>query len=272
MEENKGLSPKAYEVIHGDEYPPYVPAEVVMPELTMKAIIIGALIGAVFGAANAFLSLKVGLTVSASIPAAVMAVAIFKVLRSGTILETNMVQTIGSAGESLAAGVCFTIPAFFLWQLEPSQFEIVIISILGGVMGVLFMIPLRKYLIVQEHGKLPYPEGTACAEVLIAGQGDIGKAKPLFYGMGLGGLYQFLMNNDTFALWSQGPELHLKNISAKFSGMLLAAEITPELLGVGYIIGPRIAAIMFAGGLLGWFVLIPLIMMFGQYIDIAIYP
>ncbi|PCJ19306.1 MAG: oligopeptide transporter, OPT family [Candidatus Cloacimonadota bacterium] len=272
MEEKKGLSPKAYEIIDGNEYPPFVEAEENMPELTMKAIIIGALIGAVFGAANAYLGLRVGLTVSASIPAAVMAVAIFKVLRSGTILETNMVQTIGSAGESLAAGVCFTIPAFFLWDLSPSQFEIIVISILGGVMGVLFMIPLRKYLIVEEHGKLPYPEGTACAEVLIAGQGDVSRAKPLFYGMGLGGIYQFLMNNDTFALWAKDPEFHFKAISSKLSGMLLAAEITPELLGVGYIVGPRIAAIMFAGGLLGWFVLIPLIMMFGQHIGVAIYP
>ncbi|MCO4783445.1 MAG: oligopeptide transporter, OPT family [Candidatus Cloacimonetes bacterium] len=272
MEEKKGLSPLAYEVIDGDEYPPFVPAEENMPELTMKAIVIGALIGAVFGAANAYLGLRVGLTVSASIPAAVMAVAIFKVLRNGTLLETNMVQTIGSAGESLAAGVCFTIPAFFLFGLNPSQFQIVIVSILGGVMGVLFMIPLRKYLIVKEHGKLPYPEGTACAEVLIAGQGDVSRAKPLFYGMGLGGLYQFFMNSDTLAMWAKGPEIHFKAMSEKFSGMLLAAEITPELLGVGYIVGPRIAAIMFAGGLLGWFVMIPMIMMFGQYIDVAIYP
>ena len=268
MKNKDRLSPKAYEVIDGLEYPPFVGPEENIAEFTAKAMIIGALIGAVFGAANAYLGLKVGLTVSASIPAAVMAVAIFKIMGRGTILETNMVQTIGSAGESLAAGVIFTVPAFFLWGLSPAKSELVLISILGGMLGVLFMIPLRRFLIVREHGKLPYPEGTACAEVLVAGQGEAGKAKVLFAGMGIGGLYQFLMSKETFGLWTKEPEAHVPG----YPGAIVAGEITPELLGVGYIIGPRIAAIMLAGGLLGWFVLIPLFTMFGQHISSPIFP
>jgi putative OPT family oligopeptide transporter len=267
-EEQKTLSPKAYAVMDGKDYPPYVPASKDMPEFTFKAVIAGMIIGAVFGAANAFLGLKVGLTVSASIPAAVMAVAIFRIFRGGSILETNMVQTVGSAGESLAAGVIFTIPALFMWGLEPDQMEIVLMAILGGTMGVLFMIPLRKFLIVKEHGKLPYPEGTACAEVLVAGQGDLSKAKALFWGMGLGGIYQFLMNSKTFGLWSKEPTTHIHG----FRGAEIGGELTPELLGVGYIIGPRISAIMLAGGALGWLVLIPLIYLFGDHLTVPILP
>ena len=268
MINEKKLSSKAYEIGSGDDYPPVISASENIPEFTLKAVLIGCLIGAVFGAANAFLGLKVGLTVSASIPAAVMAVAIFKIFRSGTLLETNMVQTIGSAGESLAAGVIFTVPAFFLWNLEPGKMEIVLISILGGVLGVLFMIPLRRFLIVREHGKLPYPEGTACAEVQVCGQGDASKAKALFVGMGLGGLYQFMMNAEGLGLWTKEPYYQFQ----KFKGALLGAEITPELLGVGYIIGPRIAAIMLGGGLLGWFVLIPVISLFGALVNTPVYP
>lgn len=268
MKHKEGLSPKAYEVIDGLKYPPFVSPDENIAEFTGKAVLIGALIGAVFGAANAYLGLKVGLTVSASIPAAVMAVAIFKILGRGTILETNMVQTVGSAGESLAAGVIFTVPAFFLWGLSPEKSELVLISILGGMLGVLFMIPLRLFLIVKEHGKLPYPEGTACAEVLVAGQGDASKAKVLFAGMGLGGLYQFLMSKETFGLWTKEPEAHVPG----YEGAVIAGEITPELLGVGYIIGPRIAAIMLSGGLLGWFVLIPLFTMLGQHVTVPIFP
>jgi len=268
MSEDQKLSSKAYEIIDGDEYPPVISPSENIPEFTVKAVLIGCAIGAVFGAANAYLGLKVGLTVSASIPAAVMAVALFKIFRSGTLLETNIVQTIGSAGESLAAGVIFTVPAFFLWNLEPGQMEIIIISILGGLLGVLFMIPLRRFLIVKEHGKLPYPEGTACAEVQVCGQGDASKAKALFAGMGLGGLYQFLMNGEGLGMWTKEPFYQFE----KFKGALLGAEITPELLGVGYIIGPRISAIMLGGGLLGWFVLIPLITLFGAHVGVPVYP
>jgi len=269
MSEKKGLSPKAYETIDGNEYPSFIPPSESPAEFTLKAILIGMVIGSVFGAANAYLGLKVGLTVSASIPAAVMAVAIFRIFfKKGTILETNMVQTVGSAGESLAAGVIFTMPALFIWGVEPSKIEMAVIAILGGLLGVLFMIPLRQFLIVKEHGKLPYPEGTACAEVLVAGQGDLSKAKTLFQGMGIGALYQILMNNRLFGLWSKEPTSHIP----RFHGAEVGAEVTPELLGVGYIIGPKISAIMLSGGVFGWLVLIPLIFLFGDHLTQPIYP
>ncbi|MBW7877552.1 MAG: oligopeptide transporter, OPT family [Candidatus Cloacimonetes bacterium] len=267
-----GLSPKAYIEVDGNEYEPYVPHTQTMAEFTLKAIVAGCLIGVVFGAANAYLGLKVGLTVSASIPAAVMAVAIFKVLakfaRPGTILETNMVQTVGSCGESLAAGVCFTIPALFLWGFVPAKSEIFFIALFGGLLGVLFMIPLRSYLIVREHGKLPYPEGTACAEVLVASQEDSSKAKRLFQGLGIGALYQSLMHDRLFGLWNKEPAAHVPG----FKGAEVGAEVTPELLGVGYIIGPKIAAVMLSGGILGWMVLIPLISFFGEHLVAPLYP
>ncbi|GAB4280623.1 MAG: oligopeptide transporter, OPT family [Candidatus Rifleibacteriota bacterium] len=269
MSEKAGLSPKAYEICDGKDYPSFIPASESPAEFTLKAVVIGMLIGGIFGAANAYLGLKVGLTVSASIPAAVMAVAIFRIFfKQGTILETNMVQTVGSAGESLAAGVIFTIPALFIWGVEPSKLEITVIAIIGGIIGVLFMIPLRKYLIVEEHGKLPYPEGTACAEVLVAGQGDLSKAKTLFQGMGIGALYQALMHSRLFGLWSKEPATHIPG----FRGAEVGAEVTPELLGVGYIIGPQISAIMLSGGIMGWLVLIPLIYLFGDQSATPIYP
>ncbi len=269
MSQKDKLSPKAYEAIDGKDYPSFISPGESPDEFTRKAIIIGILVGVIFGAANAYLGLKVGLTVSASIPAAVMAVAIFRIFfKQGTILETNLVQTIGSAGESLAAGVIFTIPAFFIWGLEPSKLEISVIAIVGGTIGVLFMIPLRRYLIVKEHGKLPYPEGTACAEVLVAGQGDISKAKTLFQGMGIGALYQMLMHSRLFGLWSKEPATHIPG----FKGSEVGAEVTPELLGVGYIIGPEISAIMLSGGIFGWLVLIPLICLFGEHCSSPIYP
>ena len=269
MSEKKGLSPKAYETIDGNKYPSFIPANESPAEFTFKAIVIGMVIGSIFGAANAYLGLKVGLTVSASIPAAVMAVAIFRIFfKKGTILETNMVQTVGSAGESLAAGVIFTMPALFIWGVEPTKLEMAVIAILGGLIGVLFMIPLRQFLIVKEHGKLPYPEGTACAEVLVAGQGDLSKAKTLFKGMGIGALYQALMHSRLFGLWSKEPSAHIPG----FHGAEVGAEVTPELLGVGYIIGPKISAIMLSGGIFGWLVLIPLIYLFGDHLTQPIYP
>lgn len=269
MNEDKKLSPLAYKEIDGDQYPSVVPASENPAEFTLKAILIGVVIGIIFGAANAYLGLKVGLTVSASIPAAVMAVAIFKIFfKSGTILETNLVQTIGSAGESVAAGVIFTIPAFFIWGADISMTEIALMAVIGGLIGVIFMIPLRRSFISKEHGKLPYPEGTACAEVLVSGQGNISKAKTLFWGMGIGALYQALMHENLFGLWS-------KEISSKipgYKGAEISGEITPELLGVGYIIGPKISAIMLGGGLFGWVVLIPLITLIGEHCNVPIYP
>ena len=258
----QGLPPEAYETIPGNRYPSYVGADERLPEFTAKAVIIGVVLAVVFGAANAYLGLRVGLTVSASIPAAVMAVAIFKAIRIGSILETNMVQTIGSAGESLAAGVIFTLPALLIWQREDPTvvvdvIEISVIALFGGLLGVLFMIPLRSYLISREHGNLPYPEGTACAEVQVAG--DIGgnKAKLLFQGLGVGALYQALANGRGLSLWNESPAAPLPR-KAEIGG-----DFTPELLGVGFIIGPRIAAIMFGGGTLAWLVLIPAIDIWG---------
>ena len=258
----RGLPPEAYEQIPGREYRPYVPASQSLAEFTLKAVVIGVLMAVVFGAANAYLGLRVGLTVSASIPAAVMAVAIFRVLRRGTILETNMVQTIGSAGESVAAGVIFTLPALFIWQRsDPSivvdLLQVSVIAGFGGLLGVLFMIPLRRYLISREHGKLPYPEGTACAEVQVAGDMGGGKARMLFSGLGLGALYQTLANSRGLGLWNEGPHLPLPK-KAQIGG-----DFTPELLGVGFIIGPRIAAIMFGGSALAWLIMIPAINIWG---------
>ncbi len=265
----KGLPPEAYEVVPGSEYRPYVPASQSLAEFTVKAVVVGVLMAVVFGAANAYLGLRVGLTVSASIPAAVMAVAIFRVLRRGTILETNMVQTIGSAGESVAAGVIFTIPALFIWQrsdptIVVDLLQVSVIAGFGGLLGVLFMIPLRRYLISREHGKLPYPEGTACAEVQVAGDMGGGKARMLFSGLGLGALYQALANRNGLGLWNEGPHVQLP-AKAQIGG-----DFTPELLGVGFIIGPRIAWIMFGGSALAWLVMIPAITIWGG--DGVVYP
>lgn len=267
--DRRGLPPEAYEPVPGEEYRPYVAPETSLPELTVRAVAIGLVLAVVFGAANAYLGLKVGLTVSASIPAAVMAVAIFRAIRRGSILETNMVQTIGSAGESVAAGVIFTLPALYIWQrTDPSivvdLVEVSVIAAFGGVLGVLFMIPLRRYLISREHGKLPYPEGTACAEVQVAGEVGGSKARLLFAGLGLGALYQALANSRGLALWNESPSVPLPR-KAEIGG-----DFTPELLGVGFIIGPRIAAIMFGGSALAWLALIPLIDLWGG--DSVVYP
>ncbi len=263
-----GLPPQAYETLPGDRYRPYVGAREQILEFTPRAVLIGAVLGIVFGAANAYLGLRVGLTVSASIPAAVMAVAIFRVW-GGTILESNMVQTVGSAGESLAAGVIFTLPALFLWAREDpailvSVTQITVIALFGGMLGVLFMIPLRSYLISREHGKLPYPEGTACAEVQVAGDAGGGKARLLFAGLGVGAVYQALANPRGLALWSESPSAPLPG-KAEIGG-----NFTPELLGVGFIIGPRIATIMFSGSALAWLILIPLINVWGG--NDVVYP
>ena len=263
-----GLPPQAYETLPGDQYNPYVGARERILEFTPRAVLIGAVLGIVFGAANAYLGLRVGLTVSASIPAAVMAVAIFRIW-GGTILESNMVQTVGSAGESLAAGVIFTLPALFLWAREDpailvSVTQITVIALFGGMLGVLFMIPLRSYLISREHGKLPYPEGTACAEVQVAGDVGGGKARLLFAGLGVGAVYQALANPRGLSLWNESPAAPLPG-KAQIGG-----DFTPELLGVGFIIGPRIATIMFSGSALAWLILIPVINAWGG--NDVVYP
>lgn len=229
-----------------------------MKEFSFTSLLLGMLLAIIFGAANAYLGLKVGMTVCASIPAAVVSMAIVRgILRRKSILENNMVQTIASAGESLAAGVIFTIPALIIWGIQPSILKIFVISVLGGFLGVLFMIPLRRYLIVKEHKRLPYPEGTACAKVLTAGDEGGVKAKSVFSGLAVGGVYKFLMSG--LGLWNESPGWQIKGYKNAYIG----ADITPALLGVGYIIGPKISAYIFAGGLLGWLVLIPLISIFG---------
>jgi putative OPT family oligopeptide transporter len=264
-----GLPPEAYAPVPGTEYPPYVGPQEQIPEFTFKAVILGIIVGIVFGAANAYLGLRVGLTVSASIPAAVMAIVLFRAFRRGTVLETNIVQTVGSAGESLAAGVIFTIPALFIWQrTDPSiridVLEIAVLALFGGLLGVLFMIPLRRFLIVREHGHLPYPEGLATAEVQVAGEAGGKKGRLVFGGLGIGALYQLMANSRGLSLWPEEPAQRLP-AKAEISG-----SFTPELLGVGFIVGPRIAAIMFAGGALAWLVLIPLINLLAG--DQVVYP
>ncbi len=251
------------------DFKPYIPAEKITPELTVTSIVMGALLAVIFGAANAYLGLRVGMTVSASIPAAVIAMGVIRVImRKNSILESNIVQTIGSAGESLAAGAIFTLPALFLWAAEgkmdkPSLWEITIIALIGGLLGVFFMVPLRNALIVKEHGVLPYPEGTACAEVLLAGEEGGAKASTVFAGMGFAALFKFIID---------GLKLVAGEISVSVKGFAgqIGTQIYPAVMSVGYICGPRISSYMFAGGLLSWLVLIPLIVLFGA--NITLYP
>lgn len=264
----QSLPPEAYQILPADRaYPALVPAERSLPEMTLRSLIVGILVGIVFGAANAYLGLKVGLTVSASIPAAVIGVAVFRALRRGTLLETNLVQTIGSAGESLAAGAIFTLPVLYLWGETPGFWPIFPLSLFGGLLGVLFMIPLRRILIVGEHGRLGYPEGTACAEVQVAAQVGGHPARLLFSGMGVGAIYTALQK---FAhLWTAEPNVVLNQGRFRTS---IGADVTPELLGVGFIIGPRVAAVILAGGTIGWLVIIPLIYLFGSAASDPISP
>lgn len=252
-----------------NNFKPYIPAEKVIKELSVTSIILGILLAVIFGAANAYLGLRVGMTVSASIPAAVISMGVIRfILRKNSILENNMVQTIGSAGESLAAGAIFTMPALYLWASEgasekPSLITISLIALCGGLLGVFFMVPLRNALIVKEHNVLPYPEGTACAEVLLAGEEGGSSAKTVFGGMGLAALFKIIVD---------GFKVVPGVITAPFKALKteLSAEVYPALLGVGYICGAKISSYMFAGGLLGWFVLIPAIAVFGE--NTILYP
>lgn len=252
------------------EFKPFVAADTAMRELSPFSIIIGILLAIVFGAANAYLGLKIGMTISASIPAAVISMGLIRViLHRDSILENNMVQTIGSAGESVAAGAIFTLPAIFMWANDgktsyPSFALIAVICMVGGVLGVLFMVPLRNALIVQEHGTLPYPEGTACAEVLQAGEEGGANAKTVFSGLGIAALFKFLA--DGLKIFPSEITYDFKN----YKGAGIGMDTLPSLLGVGFICGPKISSYMLTGGLLGWLVLMPLIYVFGG--DIVIYP
>ena len=252
-----------------ESFKPYISADKVLPEFTVTSILMGIILAMVFGAANAYLGLKVGMTVSASIPAAVISLGVIRVImKKNSILESNMVQTIGSAGESLAAGAIFTMPALFLWAEEgkiamPGYLEITLIALFGGILGVLFMIPLRKALIVEEHGTLPYPEGMACAEVLLAGEEGGSNASTVFAGMGLGAAFKFIVDG----LKIVPSDITTPNIKG-YAGQI-GVEIYPALIGVGYICGPSISSYMFAGGIIAWLVLIPAVVFFGGSVDFA---
>jgi putative OPT family oligopeptide transporter len=252
---------------------PYVPASRTLPEFTVKAVILGALFGLLFGASTVYLGLRAGLTVGASIPIAVLAISVLKRLGGSSILENNIVQTIGSAGESLAGGVVFTIPALiFLTPNGPSYFNYVQITMLtfaGGILGVLMMVPLRRALIVKEHGVLPYPEGTACAEVLVAGERGGRLASMVFGGLGIGALWKalsWIFNLFRTEIGYSAPR------GSQFPNATLNVDLSPEYLGVGYVIGPRIAGTMVAGGVLSWLVLLPLLSILGEFITVPFPP
>lgn len=252
-----------------NKFKPYIPDEKITPEITVTSIIAGVFLAVIFGAVNAYLGLRVGMTVSASIPAAVISMGLLRVvLRRNSILENNIVQTIGSAGESVAAGAIFTLPALFLWAQEgkidkPDILSITLIALIGGLLGVFFMVPLRNALIVKEHGFLPYPEGTACAEVLMAGEEKGTNASKVFAGLGFAALYKFII--DGLKVVSGEISVKVKSFAGE-----IGTQIYPAVLSVGYICGPKISAYMFAGGLLSWTVLIPLIVLFGG--DATLYP
>lgn len=255
-----------------EEFKPYIPAQTSLSDFSLKAVIAGILFGIVFGSANAYLGLRVGLTISTAIPLAVISVALFKVLQpifgQASILECNISQTTGSASSSLASGIIFTIPALFLWEMvpNPSLLKITALAAFGGILGILFMIPLRQFLIVREHQTLPYPEGTASAQVLIAADSGGARAKNVFIGLGVGALYKSFLS--FLHLWPEKVALSIPGLKKASIGV----ETSPALLGVGYILGYRISAIMVAGGILSWIGIIPLIAHFGDTLNLPLYP
>src|SRR5829696_4120649 len=248
------------------EFRPYISERANLPEFTVKAVLFGAIFGIIFGAVTVYVGLRAGLTVSASIPIAVLSISLLRAFGKATILENNIVQTAGSAGESVAAGAIFTLPALIFMGFPFEYSRIFVLALIGGWIGVLFMIPLRRQLIVQEHGNLLYPEGTACADVLVAGEKGGSFASRVFWGLGLGGAYTFLM--ATAQVWKQRPLYE----PAWLPGASFRAEITSEYLGVGYIIGPKIAGTIFAGGVFSWLVLMPAIKFFGEGLADPLYP
>lgn len=251
----------------GEKFHSFVPSDTILPEFSARSIVLGAIFGVIFGASSVYLALKVGLTVSASIPIAVLSITVFRALGRASILENNMVQTIGSAGESVAAGVVFTIPAVLIMGYSLEISKTALIALTGGWLGVLLMIPLRRALIVKEHGNLTYPEGTACAEVLIVGEKGGSQAAMVFGGFGLALFYKFLMSG--LHLWKEYPA---KAIGKVLPGATVSVEVSPELMGVGYIIGPRVAGVMLGGGALSYLVLIPAIKFFGGALSAPLYP
>jgi putative OPT family oligopeptide transporter len=265
------------------EYKPYVPDEAQLPEFTWPSVLLGAVLGIIFGASSLYLLLKVGMTVSASVPIAVLSITLFRVFsksfgfRRATILENNIVQTAGSAGESIAFGVGVTMPALLLLGFEMSWVRVMVVSVLGGLLGILMMIPLRRAFIVKQHGKLKYPEGTACAEVLVAGEKGGTTAKMVFVGFGIAFVYKFL--SKAFRLWAAESDDNATNLygthngqTVGLKGAAISGDLHPEMMGVGYLIGPRIACMMMAGAVISFFVLGPLIAYFGENLNTPVPP
>jgi putative OPT family oligopeptide transporter len=269
-------SPNAIKVTEGkstvpettQQFQPYVPPTETRPELTFRALLLGSLFGILFGAVTVYVGLRAGLTVAASIPISVLSISVLRALGRASILENNIVQTTGNAGQSIASGVIFTLPALVFLGFDLEYSRIFFLALIGGWLGVLFMIPLRRQLIVQEHGTLTYPEGTACADVLLAGERGGSFASRVFFGLGLGGIYTLFQNDNLFGAWPGTPDYQPNWLK----GAAIRADVTPEYLGVGYIIGPRVAGVIFAGGVFSWLVVMPLIHFFGSHMPDAIYP
>ncbi|HEY4046627.1 MAG TPA: oligopeptide transporter, OPT family [Acidobacteriaceae bacterium] len=249
-------------------FQPYIPANETRPELTIRALLLGCIFGLLFGAVTVYVGLRAGLTVAASIPISVLSISVLRALGRASILENNIVQTTGNAGQSIAAGVIFTLPALIFLGFDLQYWRIFLLALIGGWLGVLFMVPLRRQLIVEEHGNLAYPEGTACADVLLAGERGGSFASRVFLGLGLGSLYTLFQNENLFGAWPGTPNYQPQWLK----GAAIRADATPEYLGVGYIIGPRVAGVLFAGGVFSWLVMMPAIYFFGSHFSEAIYP
>lgn len=267
MTEKKGLSHSAYGGINGEDYVPYVPVTQAMPELTVVSIFMGCLFAVIFGAANTYLGLKVGMTIAAGIPAAILATGILKgIFKRNNILESNMIQAMASMGESLAGGLIFIVPAVILLGTKLTITTIIVLSILGGLLGILFVVPLRKYLIVEEHGRLVYPEGMAASEVLVSGSAGGHGLKTMLTGLSVGGGYKLLSGG--FMLWTEEPSWTIKPLQ----GTVFGADVLASLIGVGFIVGIEIGMYMFAGALVAWFGLIPLIKYVGAGLTTPLFP
>ena len=252
---------------------PFVPPGETRPELTVRALLLGCFFGVLFGAVTVYVGLSAGLTVVASIPISVLSISVLRFLGRASILENNIVQTTGNAGQSIAAGVIFTLPALIFLGFDLEYSRIFFLARLGGWLGVLFMIPLRRQLIFEEHGNLNYPEGTACADVLLAGERGASFASRVFLGLGLGGIYTLFQNENLLGLWPSTPDWQPDfGVQHVLKGAALRCDATPEYLGVGYIIGPRVAGTIFAGGVFSWLVLMPAIYFFGSHYPGALYP
>jgi putative OPT family oligopeptide transporter len=250
------------------QFQPYIPSNETRPELTLRAIVLGCIFGLLFGAVTVYVGLRAGLTVAASIPISVLSISVLRALGRASILENNIVQTTGNAGQSIAAGVIFTLPALIFLGFSLDYWRIFTLALIGGWLGVLFMVPLRRQLIVEEHGRLTYPEGTACADVLLAGERGGSFASRVFLGLGLGGVYTLFQNENLLGAWPGTPNYEPQWLK----GAAIRADATPEYLGVGYIIGPRVAGVIFAGGVFSWLVIMPAIYFFGSHFPQAIYP